>query len=132
MRTTLLCAAFLVLIVLVLCMLSRNSKSAGSDSGQMITKLMQECLHKSTLALQDTNPLIEMKHSVEAMALLQCCRALVSDRLLERVSGVDIQKLQKKCAKSEQSATQKVRQRMNKQVSTQRAGTRLQFLPKRA
>ena len=88
---------YVVLIVLFLTLLSKWTFDADKTypryTLRRIKSLLRDAVHWNATSMQDGNPLLALIHSTYAIAYLNTARHIVSDKDIERVTGVQPREL---------------------------------------
>jgi hypothetical protein len=91
-------AGIILLGCLFLIFLSKVSKSWKADHDivflQKTKSLIQRAAKSSTMAQQDSNPIIGLYHASEGVAYLQAARLLLPPSKLEKLINVDVSQLE--------------------------------------
>ena len=73
--------------------LSKCMVQPSYPENERALELMRTALQWYELGMQDTDPTMKLQHVAQAHAFLQSARTLVPDSVLERGSGMDVERL---------------------------------------
>lgn len=77
----------------IVCLASKTMTQPLTLDRQKAAELLRNCLHWRDLSVQDTDATLRLQHATTAATFLQSTRILVRDADIERMSGMDVNRL---------------------------------------
>ena len=75
------------------CLASKMMSQPMTIERQKAAELLRNCLHWRDLSTQDTDGVMRLQHAATAATFLQSARMLARDAEIERMTGIDVNRL---------------------------------------